>query len=407
MKYEYRLVLILFLGWGLVFLDRNALSLLLPVMVGDMSLNNTQIGQINMWQSIGYAISGPLFAILSDRLGSKKRIIVLAILATSIFAFLTTFTNSYSYLLVIRTLLGASEGAIMPVVATIVAAASSPGRFGRNIGIVYSGGPVIGGTIGPMIVTQLAALTNWRMAFLLVSIPSFIVMLLVWRFIKEVPVEPAPENSEQREDKGRNFHEVFKYRNVVICIFMSIFSMAGLWTMMSFSPIYFTTIGKLSVERMGLVMSLFGVIAILWMLIIANTSDYIGRKSTLIICAILATIVPLTMYFNPVGWLGIITFILLAGTITSIPVLYASIIPVESVPPRLGTLAGGIILGVGELVGSFAVGISGSLADTYGLPIVLITSAIVLFIVALLGISLKESNMRKVKSAALHVEAGS
>jgi predicted MFS family arabinose efflux permease len=304
-------------------------------------------------------------------------------------------------------LLGASEGAFMPIVATIVAAASSPGRFGRNIGIVYCGASLIAGTLGPVTVTKLAALTNWRSTFLLVSIPSFIVMLLIWKFIKEVPAQPAVENREQSENKREIFLETLKYRNVLICTFISIFSMAGLWTIMSFSPIYFTAVGKLSIEKMGLVMSIFGISAILWQYIVANTSDYIGRKPTLIICAILAIIVPLTMYFSPVGWLSIVTFILLAGAITSYPVLFTSIIPVESVPPRLGAMACAIILGVGELIGSFAIGLSGSLADAFGLPVVMIIAAVVLFIAVLFGISLKESNARKIKPVILNAETGS
>nr|WP_316045899.1 hypothetical protein [Planococcus glaciei] len=72
-KYETKLVMLFFVAWGFLYLDRQAISMLMPMIIEDIALNNTKIGQINMWQTIGFAISAPVFAILSDRLGHKKK----------------------------------------------------------------------------------------------------------------------------------------------------------------------------------------------------------------------------------------------------------------------------------------------------------------------------------------------
>lgn len=396
--YEYRLAFIFFLTWGFVFLDRLTLSYLTPNMVNDLGLSNAQIGSINMWQTIGYALFAPVFAMISDRLGSRKRIIILAVLFTSIFSALTTLASSVSLLIPLRFLVGACEGVILPAAIPLVAAASSPGRFGRNVGIVYAGAAVIASTLGPIIVTQLAAITNWRMSFLLVSIPSFIITFLIWKLVHEVSTNAETENVKQQENVLNSFVELLKYRNIVVSILICIFAMGGLWIFLSFGPLYLTKEGHLSSQEMGFLMSGFGLIAILWQIIIPHSSDYIGRKPAMIIYSLLCVLTPLALYLSPSGAISKIVLVIFAGTIVSLTCLFLSIIPTESVPPRLFATSSALIMGIGELVGAFTIGFSGSLADTYGLPVVMLIAAVLYVVVAIISLTLKETIVRKVKS---------
>src|SRR5690606_1153237 len=144
LSYETILVMLFFVAWGFLYLDRQAISMLMPMIIEDIALNNTKIGQINMWQTIGFAISAPIFAILSDRLGHKKKILFWATLVTSILALITMFAGSFNYLLIVRTLLGASEGIILPLSISMLAAVSRPTTLGQNMGLVYAGAAVIG-----------------------------------------------------------------------------------------------------------------------------------------------------------------------------------------------------------------------------------------------------------------------
>jgi MFS family permease len=46
MKYETRLIWVLTITFGFVFLDRNAASFLMPFIANDLHFNNSQVGLV-------------------------------------------------------------------------------------------------------------------------------------------------------------------------------------------------------------------------------------------------------------------------------------------------------------------------------------------------------------------------
>ncbi|WP_042349579.1 MFS transporter [Bacillus massiliigorillae] len=393
-SYEFRIVTFMFLAWGFVFLDRTALSYIMPVLVDSLDLTNGQVGQINMWQTIGYAIAGPLVGMYSDRTGKRKPLLIAAILSTAIFSAISALATSYPLLLAVRFLVGASEGPILPLAVSMVASASLAGRFGRNVGIVNAGVAVISGTLGPTLVTQLVSFTNWHMAFVIVSIPSIILAILIWRFTEEVPSAPVVEQQSQPEKKNGIF-EALKYRNIVMCILINISMMTGFWILAAFAPLYLTSVGNYSIEKMGLIMSLMGIVTIITSILVPLFSDYFGRKSALMIFALLAGLAPLGLYLFPTSIGGSASLILCGGLFGAIAPIYMSIIPEETMPVHLRATSSALIIGIGEIMGSFILGGSGTLADSYGLPFVMIVAAISGLVITLLSIGLIETNPRK------------
>ena len=183
----------------------------------------------------------------------------------------------------------------------------------------------------------------------------------------------------------------------MVCVFISIFSMAGLWTFASFIPLYLTQVSQLSVSAMGLVMSLFGLCTIFWVVFLPYSSDRTGRKPAMVGYALMASITPALLFLFPQSTISIVVYVAIGGIIMTLTAMFTSIIPVESVSPALMATAGAVIMGVGELLGSFAVGISGTLADTYGLPIVMLVTALAYIVVAIIALGLKETNRRRAK----------
>lgn len=392
-SYATKLALIFFLTWGLIFLDRSLLSILLPLMIDDIALTNSQIGNINMWQTLCYAIASPVFAIMSDRLGKKKPLLFGAIVITGLLSLATMFATSFAALAVIRALLGAAEGIILPIMISIIAVASEPGKFGRNVGIVYAGAAVIASLIGPVVATQLGTAFGWQNTYLMISIPSLLCGLLIWKFVKN---DVAMSNVEMPVSKPEpiQFSAIFKNRNIIICILISIFHVSSMWIILSYAPLYLTQFSNVSVEKMGMIMSGFGLLALFWQIFIPSTSDKIGRRPTIIFFAFMAALAPLALYLFP-GTASIISFIFLGGIIVTSTSLFISIIPVESVPPNLMATASALIMGIGEIVAAFVVGIAGSLADSYGLPIVMLIAGVNLIVAAIIAIGLIETRKRK------------
>jgi predicted MFS family arabinose efflux permease len=413
--YELRIVALIFFAWGFLFLDRSALSYIMPAILEDLQLTNGQIGQINMWQTIGFAVSGPLIAMLSDRSGKRKPILLAAIFATALFSGLSALANTYPMLLAMRFLVGASEGPILPLAMTLVAAESRENTFGRNAGIVNTGVGVIAYIVGPVLVTQSIAALNWHWAFVIISVPSFLLGVLIWKFAKEVrprresqnpqasrqpqaPQQPNDWQPEAEAERRVRFWEVFKYRNVLVCILISISFCGGYWILNAFSPLYLTTAGQMSIEQMGVIMSTMGVAGIVAAVGIPMLSDYIGRKTVSILFPALGALAPLGLYLFPTEWPGPAALIVFGPMFGSMVPIFMNIIPQESVPVQLKATASALIIGIGEIVGSFIVGAAGTYADLYGLAFVLLVSAAAAVLMAILGLGLKETLARKFRT---------
>lgn len=72
-RYENRLLLLLFLAFGFVFFDRQALSFLAPYMDADFGLSNGELGTLSGVLALTWALAGMVVSRLSDRLGGASR----------------------------------------------------------------------------------------------------------------------------------------------------------------------------------------------------------------------------------------------------------------------------------------------------------------------------------------------
>lgn len=402
LTYEHRLVAIFFLSWGLVFLDRLAMSILLPLMIEDLPLTTGEIGQVSMWQTICYAISAPAVALLAERLGNRKRILLIGIFATSVLTAATMAADSLTYLIVVRALLGASEGVILPIAIALVAQASRPGRLGRNVGLVYAGAAVIAATIGPILLTQIGTATTWRVTYIAIAVPTALAGLLVLFFVRE-PARSALASSDGLSTAAA-LRAAVGNRNVLVCVVISIFAMAGLWMINSFVTLYLTQVSGLAVTTAGLVMSLFGIFTIGWQIFLPYSSDRIGRRPAMIGYALLAAVTPALLFLFPQSAVTLVVYVAVGGVFLTLTSLFTSIIPVESVAPTVMATAGALIMGVGELLGAFVVGGAGRLADGYGLGAVMAAAAVAYVVVAVVSLALKETRKRGEVPAATGVK---
>src|SRR5437660_6131549 len=110
--------------------------------------------------------------------------------------------------------------------------------------------------------------------------------------------------------------------------------------------------------------------AFLWGPVRPSVSDYIGRKPTLLVVALISGVLPLTyqapfLIHHP--WLMAIAGFLANGG-QCIAALTLVVVPTESVPPQFAATAIGLATLVGEIVGgTVAPYISGAVADRHGL----------------------------------------
>lgn len=369
--YEWKAVTLLTIGFGLVGLDRWIIGPLLPSISPDLHLNYQDAGSVIGALGLAWGVAALFLGGLSDRIGRKK-VLVPAIVLFSLLSGFTGMAGSLTGLLLIRAVMGVTEGAFCPTSFATTAEASKPSRRGLLQGVQQSTFALFGLAFAPIIATQLLAVTTWRWVFVLVAVPGLITAVLLAITIREpvtVAVKGAGGHAAQRAPVG----DVFKHRNVWLGMLSLCCAMTGIFVLSALAPSYLTDYLKLSREQMGFVTSAIGFGGFFGQFGLPGLSDLFGRKVMAIIGFLGGAI--FLYFFSHTGPNPSLLFALLFGTTIFAFGLFALItgpIATEAAPLGLISLAAGIIIGVGEIFGGgVAPFIAGAIAQNYGIQFVL------------------------------------
>lgn len=392
---EFGLVLLLFLTWGTVFLDRMSLLYLAPFIAPDLHLTHTEIGLLVSALALAWAVSGLVFGAISDRIG-RRPVLVPAVFLFSIFSWLSGVARSFAQLFVVRVLMGLAEGTTWSTITATVEESSLPERRGRNVGIVVSAAALVGLALAPVLTTQIAARVGWRRAFFVAGLPGILLGALLWRFLGG-PGEQAVSVAHAKPS-FREYWSLLGYRNILLCCLAATGFMTWLFVMNAFAPLYITEVSKGSATFAGLILGASGLGAFLWGWILPWISDYTGRKPALIVVALMSALVPLTYqvpFLVSHPWLlAFAGFIANGGQGIAAWVLV--LIPTETVPRQFAATAIGMTTLVGEVVGgTLAPAVAGGIADRYGLAAPLWIASAGALLVFVAGVFLRETAPRR------------
>ena len=390
--YEYRLLAIFFITWGIVFMDRLAISFLAPIVAPKLHMNNADIGWVGFATSFSFAISSITFGFISDRLGYRKKLLLPFLLGTAIFAAAGVMVQSFSQLLTIRALVGFCEGPVSPLIYSMLFSVNKE-NFGRNCGILNSSIGTIGTTIGPVFITQIAKGYSWQTTFLLSSLPTFVMFFVVLFFVKEIHIE---KESAQDSAPSTGFWDLFKYRNVVVTLVMCVLGLSGYWTMMLFAQKYLVEISRYDLQASGWVTAAMGILYIIYCILVPKLADTFGRKPVLLIALLLSIVAPFFMYLFPGTAISDNAYVFFFGFAAAVVPIYMTMVPMESVPITMVATVGALVQGLGDLLGGAVWPvIAGKIADAAGLPIMMLSASLLLAITAVLTFALKETRPRK------------
>lgn len=213
-SYENLVILLMGLAFGFVFFDRLAISFLAPFLVPELGLNNTQLGVLASALALTWAISGYGVGVLSDYLGNRKTLLVIAIVVFSACSILSGLATSFLMLLGARLLMGFAEGPVLPIAQSIMAAESSEHRRGFNMGVLQNFiSSLLSNFAAPLILVAVGVAYGWREAFYIAGIPGFIVAILIMFFIREPARKEALSGSEH-SGATISFGKMIGYRNI-------------------------------------------------------------------------------------------------------------------------------------------------------------------------------------------------
>jgi ACS family hexuronate transporter-like MFS transporter len=401
--YQNSLAVLFALTWGLVILDRNAISFLFPILMEKFHLDNAHTGEIVMWTGFGFVLSSLLLTPLADKSGLKKLWLVPLILLAGIFSGSTAVAGSLTALLVVRFLTGFADGPIYPLMTSVLTVQGDPKKFASYIGIIQFSVGLIAGVLAPVLTIQLALHLNWRYAFFFTSLPTVIVGVIIWFVLKEAapavaPVAPAGAGAPGHAAmKWKDVPAIFTYRNCTLSYIANILIMTGFWGLVSFGTTYWVNEGGLTLEQAGWLGTVSGIVGLAWALVIPLLLDRLGRKPSAVLLTLYIALSMFVIYASK-GWPGQASFVLVIGCCGFVSVLFVAIICQESVPPAIAATTTAIGMALGELFGtSLGPRILGELGDIYELRIIFLVAGVCAAAAFLISFGLTET--RKAKRA--------
>jgi MFS family permease len=389
--YQAALTALLSLNFGFVLFDRNALNFLMPFVQPDLGLNNTQVGILASALSLTWAVAALGVGVLSDRLGSRKGLLIAATIAFASCSFLSGLATSFMLLLGARLLMGVAEGGVMPISQSLIATEVSPRHRGLAMGVAQGfGSSLLGSFVAPVMLVAFASAFGWRHAFFLAGAPGLLMALLMFLWIRTPRAAQSVKDAPDAR-KG-SLKSVLSDRNILLCALLGVLLVSYLVVCWAFMPLYLTQSRGYDPGTMGWLMGTLGISATLASFALPALSDRIGRKPLLIIMPFVATILPIAaLYFMGPAW-ALAGIFFVGWSVTGVYPLFMATIPSESVGAGSLATALGICMGVGEILGGVVSPfVAGSLADQIGLQAPLWIMAGLAALSGLVALGLRET----------------
>jgi predicted MFS family arabinose efflux permease len=400
-RYEFKAVLVMSIAFGLVGLDRFILLPLLPSISKDLGLNYTQGNTLVSALAVAWGVAAIFAGNLSDRIG-RRAVLVPSVVLFSLLSVFSGMAGALMSLVLIRALMGVSEGAVAATGVAVTVEASHPKRRGMNNGFFQCSISFFGLAVAPILATQLLEVTTWRNVFYIVGVPGLIVAVFLWMIVRERSASPTSSSHAATAPRAP-FLEMFKHRNIPLAMLALLCAMCGIFVISAMMSNYLVGYLKLPNTEMGFVSSAIGFGGVLGQLGVLTVSDYIGRRPATLISFVVAAI---ALYFfmqtgadQPV-MLFVTLFFASLFNFGALAIL-AGPIPAEAAPPGLVASAAGLVIGAGEIFGGgVAPYIAGGLADAYSLKHALYLALGGQIVGIVFALFLHETAPRKAKTAA-------
>jgi len=263
------------------------------------------------------------------------------------------------------------------------------------------GSNLLGSFAAPLVLVSIATHWSWRSAFFLAGVPGLVMAVLIARYVHEPQKKPQPAADSAGATDAMSYLAMLRYRNMILCVLMSIFMVAWMVLGWAFLPLFYVKVRELSAGEMSVLMSLLGLSAAFFSFVVPGLSDRLGRRPVVVAFNLLGLLVPLAaLYWHGslyllgalvfLGWAASGTFPLFMGTI-----------PSETIPARYVATSLGLTVGIGEILGGVsAPAAAGWAADRYGLSAPILIMGGCALAGALLALALKETAPRRVATVA-------
>jgi MFS family permease len=267
--YVQRLVALFCAGWAVIYADRTILYPLLTVIASEFGLTGFQTGLISGTYFTLYVAAMLPAGLLSERLGLKRTLVLFSFVSAVGMAGFGSATVNFLALLAMAGIHGAGAGSYYTMAYSITIHTVPSRNRGIASGVI-NGGMSLGLAVGLALAGPLYHATgSWRIPFLILAVPTFLMAALFQRAIREVPV------SRRRDvpvwDLLRD-PTLLRMNLSAFCV------LYGWWVLLSWGPVFFQSERNLGLTMSGLYTLVIAVTAMPSGLLLGRLSDRIGRK---------------------------------------------------------------------------------------------------------------------------------
>jgi len=228
------------------YITRSMLVTMHQSIEASIPMTEAEFGSISSLFLVVYAAMSLLGGYLADRFG-RSRLIIIIVAVWSTTTWLCCYARTYQELLIMRALMGVSEGCYLPAASALITDYHRGPTRGLAVGL-HLVGTVVGGAIGGG-GGWLAEHFGWNYAFAIVGIPSLLycipLLLLLRDPVREAPAPGAPAPGRRRpgfgaavQDMLQAFGELLSnFRFLIAMIYWGILGGVA-YVVISWMPVY-------------------------------------------------------------------------------------------------------------------------------------------------------------------------
>jgi sugar phosphate permease len=372
MNVRWWICFLLFLTWLVSYIDRSLMPMALPLIAQEFHLSPTVMGAVISVFFLGYGAMQIPGGIISDKIGARNSM-TLGIAAWSVFSFLTGMASSLTSLMWVRVLFGVSEGIHPPAAFKALSAWFPSSERSRANGLVMSSN-TLGPMIAPILFAAVMGAFGWRRAFLVVSIPGFLVAIAVYWYVRNRPEEHpkmtagelAVIGSDGDTQEKIGFRELVKYPALWKLFFIYMTWDVTWWGFQAWLPSYLFKVRGFSLGNTGLVTALPFAVGFIGVLAAGYAADRTGKRKAVLMVVLLGNAI--FMSLTALAPNATMAVILLALTGLFLPSIHGPFwsLPMDMLPARVMGYASGLINTGGQIAGVASPVVIGALIQWTG-----------------------------------------
>ncbi len=369
-NYSYTVLALCWFGWIAIYLCRSVLAPILPVVSGELGLSHAQAGMLETAYLLGYIVIKMPAGVLGNRIGIK-RTLILGMVGYALATALNFFATGFLHLFVLRFLVGLFQGVHLPLANTLLSERFGD-RQGRAIGF-HESGPNVGNSIAYPLTIAIASSWGWRYAFLLLSLPAFVLAGVVALVLKD---ERQTSTVVNEEPPGGNQSLGTYFRLLApLALAHAVYNLC-LRTLLTFAPSYLVEYRGMGLAAAGLVAMLMPAAGFFAKISSGYIAERVGRRNSISVAILLSGVFIFTLTRVSGQGLTSVNFVALGLVLYSFsPTIYSTV--TSGLPTQLKSMGLGAVTMTGNIFGAFSASLIGYLIDTQGYQTALTMIAVV------------------------------